>query len=148
MKPYVDAQHAVTRFDFFSGGYAIFTVANPENRHYTYKIRTPKDKKDTFFVHLLTSNDNTDWGSWVYLGMFLPGTHRVVMTKASKMNMESLPVKVLNWVLQKIYMNETLPNGYRVYHEGRCCRCGRRLTDPASIEVGMGPDCRERDVSR
>lgn len=23
----------------------------------------------------------------------------------------------------------------------RCARCGRRLTDPASVEAGIGPDC-------
>ena len=27
---------------------------------------------------------------------------------------------------------------------GRCCRCGRKLTVPASIHRGMGPDCAER----
>ena len=24
---------------------------------------------------------------------------------------------------------------------GRCARCGRRLTDPQSLERGIGPDC-------
>jgi hypothetical protein len=27
---------------------------------------------------------------------------------------------------------------------GRCKRCGRPLTDPASIERGVGPDCAAR----
>jgi hypothetical protein len=27
---------------------------------------------------------------------------------------------------------------------GRCRRCGRLLTDPASIAVGLGPDCRAK----
>lgn len=26
----------------------------------------------------------------------------------------------------------------------RCCKCGRALTDPFSIAVGMGPECRGR----
>lgn len=29
-----------------------------------------------------------------------------------------------------------------VWHEGLCGRCGRRLTVPASIESGFGPECR------
>ena len=28
---------------------------------------------------------------------------------------------------------------------GRCRRCGRALTDPESIELGEGPECRRRD---
>lgn len=28
--------------------------------------------------------------------------------------------------------------------EGRCCRCGRELTVPASIHAGMGPDCAQK----
>lgn len=26
---------------------------------------------------------------------------------------------------------------------GRCCRCGRKLTDPTSVEAGIGPDCQD-----
>ena len=29
---------------------------------------------------------------------------------------------------------------------GRCKRCGRTLTDPASITVGIGPDCLRRET--
>jgi len=29
-------------------------------------------------------------------------------------------------------------------HQGRCVMCGRRLTDPASVAWGIGPDCIER----
>ena len=27
------------------------------------------------------------------------------------------------------------------WHEGRCGRCGRKLTVPESIEAGYGPEC-------
>jgi hypothetical protein len=30
------------------------------------------------------------------------------------------------------------------HHCGFCCRCGRTLTDPASIESGIGPICAGR----
>ena len=26
---------------------------------------------------------------------------------------------------------------------GRCCQCGRMLTDPKSVEYGIGPECRQ-----
>ncbi len=28
--------------------------------------------------------------------------------------------------------------------QARCCRCNRPLTDPFSIAIGMGPECRGR----
>jgi hypothetical protein len=28
---------------------------------------------------------------------------------------------------------------------GRCWRCGRTLTDPASVLAGIGPDCAKTD---
>jgi len=30
---------------------------------------------------------------------------------------------------------------------GRCRRCGRRLTDPTSLVVGLGSECRRRKAS-
>jgi hypothetical protein len=34
-----------------------------------------------------------------------------------------------------------MANSIEIWHEGTCCRCGKRLTVPASIELGMGADC-------
>jgi hypothetical protein len=31
-----------------------------------------------------------------------------------------------------------------VYHTGNCSYCGRELTDPVSLEVGIGPICRSK----
>jgi hypothetical protein len=29
---------------------------------------------------------------------------------------------------------------------GRCRRCGRALTDPVSVESGIGPECRTKET--
>jgi hypothetical protein len=34
-----------------------------------------------------------------------------------------------------------LPSGLRAQEESRCGKCGRPLTDPVSIDRGIGPDC-------
>lgn len=34
--------------------------------------------------------------------------------------------------------------GYTVLESRRCYRCQRLLTDPVSIEAGMGPECRSK----
>lgn len=40
-----------------------------------------------------------------------------------------------------VYYNK-LPAKMLVYHTGICCACGRELTDPESIIIGLGPTCR------
>lgn len=32
----------------------------------------------------------------------------------------------------------------KVYHTGSCCYCHRELTDPVSVEIGIGPKCRSK----
>jgi len=34
-----------------------------------------------------------------------------------------------------------------IWHEGRCGRCNRKLTVPASIALGIGPECGQREHS-
>jgi len=38
----------------------------------------------------------------------------------------------------------TIPSSPKVEHT--CSRCGKRITDPKSIELGMGPTCRRRTM--
>jgi hypothetical protein len=47
-------------------------------------------------------------------------------------------------LLQAIRELSELPFGYKVYHTGQCGVCGRALTDPVSIELGIGPYCIKR----
>lgn len=37
----------------------------------------------------------------------------------------------------------TLHSAMQIFHTGRCCACYRKLTDPVSIAVGIGPECRK-----
>lgn len=34
---------------------------------------------------------------------------------------------------------------YELLHEGRCLCCNRKLTDPISIQTGIGPVCAGRE---
>lgn len=44
------------------------------------------------------------------------------------------------WLMTTLAKGD-LPAAIVFYHEGMCCKCARRLTVPASILTGMGPDC-------
>lgn len=138
----------VKSFSFFLGGKAIFTIDNgkegSEHKRFTYKIvKKTKDKYINYFVRLLTGSDNSNPTCYTYLGMLLPNKHMVITTRASKYNMQSPPVIALNWAMRKIMLCETFPGKSGVMHEGRCARCGRRLTVSESIQSGFGPECRE-----
>jgi hypothetical protein len=131
---------------FFEGGKAIFTVSNASGQHYTFKIRRPRPEMP-FFVSMLTGPDNNS--SYSYLGIYNPQRLSVYLTAKSKYNEDSTPVKVIRWAINKVGtapagQAPVLPAGYAIQHDGRCCRCGRRLTHPESIETGIGPECAGR----
>lgn len=53
-------------------------------------------------------------------------------------------IRVFLWTLWKINQGKGLPEGYEIRHAGRCCRCGRTLTVPTSIDMGLGPVCADK----
>lgn len=126
--------------EFLLAGNATFTVTNPEGKYYTFKITTPKsssDSRPTYFIKVLTGADNEN--SYTYLGMLI--NNNVHLTRASKYTKDSTIYKVANWAVHGILSGGTLPAGYRIDHAGTCGRCGRKLTTPKSIELGLGPVC-------
>ena len=141
MKP---ESHTITDHRFFTSGNALFTVSNPKGDHYTFKIRQKKDKDgipSPFFVSMLTGPDN--WANYTYIGILNEFKFQMYTTAKSKMNMESIPVRVFNWALSitKNKLTNEMPEGYDIIHEGKCCRCGRLLTVPESVKSGIGPEC-------
>lgn len=128
---------------FLLAGNSTFTVSNPEGKHYTFKVKRTKHKnangKYKFFISYLTGPD-----FYTYLGMVVSphdGYGHVTLTQASKLNILSLPFKVSNWAVKHIFTEKPLPEGYKVDHAGKCGRCGRKLTTPESIKLGLGPIC-------
>lgn len=132
---------------FFLGGHAVFTVGNDKGEHYTYQVTKSKPSKDRMPVHfvaLLTGPDNEN--DYNYLGLY-DSTKLLRMTKASRLAEDSKPCKVFRWALRKVRDNQSgdrLPQGYTIRHAGKCCRCGRTLTTPESIERGIGPECADK----
>lgn len=51
----------------------------------------------------------------------------------------------ISWLLRKVEEQkfDLLAEKVQIYHLGKCLRCGRSLTDATSIEIGLGPICRE-----
>ena len=126
--------------EFLGAGKAIFTVSNPQGERYTYKIRKKPDTP--YFASVLYGPDN--YTNYRYLGVYIPnhqGRPELRLTRKSHYSEESRQARVFAWAIQVIHGEKELPTGYSIHHEGKCGRCGRRLTVPSSIESGFGPEC-------
>ena len=128
--------------EFIKAGKAVFTVSNNKGEHYTFKVCKVKTGYLTqYFVKLRTGEDYT------YMGMMKSNPSPTfihpyaIPTKASKMKADSKPFMVFNWAICVIFNSKELPAGYAIQHEGKCGKCGRPLTNPQSIETGLGPVC-------
>lgn len=121
---------------FALAGNAIFTLQGKTSR-FTYRARVSEDKK-MFFVSLMTGPDNES--SYQYLGFVRNAGHEWVHGTKSKIAANAPGSRAFAWFWSRLTGNKPLTD-MEFWHEGKCGRCGRRLTVPASIERGIGPEC-------
>lgn len=154
--------------EFLFAGNAIITLKSLKTDvRFTYKVRVKKEdavrleqeeklrlrgvaqstivefrpQDVVYFVNLLRGPDNT--ADFAYMGVLRqPG--RFFYTAASgKVSRVAPSYKALLWMLDALQCDRegVLGRLLEVWHEGRCGRCGRLLTVPDSIRVGLGPEC-------
>ena len=116
-------------------GNARVTIVSPKTGdRYTYRVRQSKDGQVHFVQLMMGSNNETDFQ---YIGLIgRDGQPR--LTKASHVNADSKCWRAFTFTYAHLRAG-SLPVEF--WHEGRCCRCGRTLTVPESIESGIGPEC-------
>lgn len=117
------------------------TFGNTATR-FTYKIKKAKDKENVYFINLLNGPYNEI--DYKYIGCYFSDTEYFHATKPYRdRSIISWPrsLRAIRFFLSKLY---NVPSNTHVYHEGRCGRCGRKLTTPESIERGLGPECYKR----
>lgn len=134
---------------FVTAGDATFTIEVPpsagQKDHYTYKVEyVPANERwaESYFVKLLTGPDNTK--DFAYLGKLDLFTGQVRTTAKSQRFEGSFPLRLVNRILARVWTsdhNAYEQHGYQTHHEGKCGRCGRKLTVPQSILTGIGPEC-------
>jgi hypothetical protein len=130
--------HAVSNPSaFVTGGKAFFTLRSTKSgTRFTYKV-TASEKGGSFFVSLLTGPDN--WSNYAYIG-FIGKDRSFRLTAKSNASADAPSVKAFDWTWTRLAAGKSI-DGVEVWHEGKCARCGRKLTVPESIETGFGPDC-------
>lgn len=132
---------------FILAGNATFTIEQPDGSWSTFKVQhVPANGKfpEAWFVKMLTgANNETDYS---YLGKLDDFTGQVSVTAKSCLPANHFKIRLLNRVLARIWSDDAEAferHGYKVHHEGRCGKCGRKLTVPESVEQGIGPECRK-----
>jgi len=137
---------------FMLSGNATLTFKGKTCR-YTYKISKGDEPTDeqkakgwsqAWFVALLTGSDNES--DYTYMGIIRTDRRTGILSfytaGRTRYNMQSPNVVAFTWAFN-IMLQGRMPVGMEVWHEGRCGRCGRKLTDDVSIKNGFGPTCIE-----
>lgn len=130
-KPITEADFVgLDRPNILCEGIATVTLTN--GRHFTYRIEIPKagNLKDKRILGLLSGSDNTsDYTSFA----FVEDDGTVYVWK--------------RYQTEKYLKHAQLVAGGAQEHvvqwqqAARCQRCGRLLTRPDSIALGLGPEC-------
>jgi Family of unknown function (DUF6011) len=151
--PIVDGMLATAKeaVDFILAGNATFTIRSKESgERFTFRVKKPKKKVDSpygagdqpsnptiYFIELLTGSSNeTDYGylGFIRNGQYIHGGIKARITVRAKSHLAFV------WVWDRL-ANDRIPSNIEIWHEGRCGRCGRKLTVPSSIASGLGPEC-------
>lgn len=121
---------------FILAGKAVFTARSERTwEHLTFSIRNWKKAKHgtMHFVGVRTGNDFANIGVVLNRNSFTRG-------KRADLPWDDPRVRGFRYVFEHLCQRR-MPPRCEVWHEGQCGRCGRALTDPESIERGIGPEC-------
>ncbi len=131
---------AVTIAFMLAGNAHLTFQSRRTGTRFTYRIRQAQARQDDtrtppHFVAVLTGPDHYEYLGCVFdRRMYSHG-------RKSRIAIDAPSAVAFAWVWKYLSGGKTHPE-LAVYHEGRCGRCHRRLTDPVSIETGLGPKCR------
>jgi hypothetical protein len=128
---------------FLLAGNATITLQNRvSGDHRTFRIKRSEDGKK-WFVSFMSGNDNETGFSYMGLLENRLGETRYRLTDKSRYRDDSTVQKTWQWFFAHITRGN-IPANLAVFHAGRCCVCGRKLTVPASVASGIGPECAKR----
>jgi hypothetical protein len=125
-------------YDFILAGKSRFTVVNEKTGNsFTYHV-VKAEGSDVWFVRVAVSYEK-----YQYAGFLAKNGESLKYVQGNRgcFSEDVQSVKALLFVLDRSRRG-LLPDFVHVLHHGKCGKCGRVLTDPVSIAVGLGPICR------
>jgi Family of unknown function (DUF6011) len=125
-------------------GRAGFTMVNDERGSRITVFVSKHKYKDIFFVRCNAVGDNVK-GS-VFVGIIVPsaGKYEFKPTTKPEVPSDHVGIRTMNWLFTKNGMRDlSAYNDLHILHLGKCCKCGRTLIEPDSIQSGIGPHCKK-----
>ena len=120
------------------GGRAHFSIVSKKtNTHFTYRIvRSPKYK---WLFAVWVKDDK----KYKYVGTWNGKTLKFYWNPKKSIPRSWKRYQGFVWVWRHV-VNRQMPTETFVYRDERCRACGKRLTNPKSIKLGIGPECIKR----
>lgn len=122
---------------FMLAGKARFSLRSIKTgKHFTYRISKTKHENKWY---VLVARGNVNKPNF-FLGHIRLGSADGLPYFYKNQN--HLPVEVFTHLLPfEWFIHHLGDTQLEFYHEGKCGKCGRALTDPESINRGIGPEC-------
>lgn len=128
-----------------AGKSTVTLVSKGTGTRFTYKVNRP-NAQSPHFVRLLNGADNRS--NYSYMGRISTGQY--IHDRRNRAGTADSPsAKGFRWVLYRLLAgeNDLVDEQVEIWHSGKCGKCGRKLTVPASIEAGIGPVCAGKNVA-
>lgn len=125
---------------YITAGNATFTIRSRKTgTRFTYRVRRSKDEKPMHFVSVLAGPQNEH--HYEFLGtIFNDGVYR---HGRKSRYMATSPCSVAFAYLMD-NLSRLASTQLDFYPSAHCCACGRLLTTPESVALGIGPECGNR----
>lgn len=126
-----------------------FTIKSEKTgQHRTFRIHTAKrgKAKGARFVALLTGPDNQS--NYTSFAVVSDDWKRIFVFNRMRAARGEKPTEwesyacMLECMLMGLAEGHFEGMGYSISGSRKCARCGRELTEPESIRIGIGPHCR------
>ncbi len=147
---------AISRF-VLAGNSTFTLVSLTTGTRFSYRVRAPKLLSASallptlWFVSVLTGPSNE--ADFQFMGsVFRP--HSTVLaareglryhpSPKSKVSRTAPSSLAFRWFVSRLAAGRGPAPVGEFWHEGKCGRCGRKLTVPESIASGLGPECAGR----
>ena len=116
----------------------VFKVINTGDKDFTFKVKK-SSFKDKHYTHVYVEQG---YLQFVYLGFYWEGK----IYKKGGIEVKTPAAVSFAWIFRMVEINklQKLEENVEFYHTGKCCKCGKTLTDALSIQLGLGPQCRNQ----
>lgn len=141
VKPFTNAQEALSYI--MAGNSRVTARSKLTGTRFTYRVKKSRPSSPTY-VSLLTGSDNNT--GYTYLGTIFseyngnPAGNYKHNEERSPIRKDAPGARAWDWIYKQLRAGH-LPENLELFHEGRCGKCARALTTPASLLRGLGETC-------